>query len=68
MSEHTAEPSTSNEDELAATMTAGYKAPAQRDVNELAQLDADDESLQQWKKSLGIVPGAGLGGSKPSVR
>ena len=65
MSEHTNEAS---QDELASTKTPGFVAPAQRDVNELAQLDADDESLQRWKKSLGIVPGSSAGGAKPSVR
>ncbi|KAI9179615.1 rho GDP dissociation inhibitor [Blastocladiella emersonii ATCC 22665] len=41
-------------DELAPTQTAGYKAPAKKTVEELAQLDQEDESLRKWKESLGI--------------
>ncbi|KAJ3357909.1 hypothetical protein GGF32_000799 [Allomyces javanicus] len=41
-------------DELAPTTTAGYKAPAKKTVEELAQLDQEDESLRKWKESLGI--------------
>ncbi|KAI9221682.1 immunoglobulin E-set [Blastocladiella britannica] len=44
-------------DELAPTMTAGYKAPAKKTVEELAQLDQEDESLRKWKESLGIKGG-----------
>ncbi|KAI9009816.1 immunoglobulin E-set [Gaertneriomyces semiglobifer] len=43
----------SNED-LAATQTPGYKPPEKKTVEELAQLDAQDESLRKWKESLGL--------------
>ncbi|ORZ41622.1 immunoglobulin E-set [Catenaria anguillulae PL171] len=49
-----AAPITQSADELAPTMTAGYKAPAKKTVEELAQLDQEDESLRKWKESLGI--------------
>jgi len=39
----------SNED---PEMTAGYKAPAQKTVAELAELDADDEALVKYKATL----------------
>eukprot|EP00158_Paraphelidium_tribonemae_P000941 Partr_v1_DN23736_c0_g3_i1_m53097 putative Rho GDP dissociation inhibitor (GDI) len=39
-------------DDLAPTMTAGYKAPAQKTMEEMKNLDQDDESLQKWKESL----------------
>ncbi len=32
----------------------------QKTVNEYAELDKEDESLQKWKASLGIVPGQSL--------
>ncbi|RSH88810.1 hypothetical protein EHS25_003038 [Saitozyma podzolica] len=47
-----------HDDELAPTMTEGYKA--KRSVAELAELDKEDESLQRWKQSL---LGAGAGAS-----
>jgi len=40
----------------------GYKSP-----EELANLDAEDESLARWKASLGIVPGASSSESGPKV-
>jgi Rho GDP-dissociation inhibitor len=65
MSHHAQQPT---EDELQATATPGYRPPEARDVSELAQLDSEDQSLNAWKKSLGIVAGGGPGGAKPSVR
>ncbi|KAF7790879.1 hypothetical protein EIP86_001837 [Pleurotus ostreatoroseus] len=47
-----------DEDELAPTMTPGYKPGAEKTVEELAKLDAEDESLARWKASLGIMPGS----------
>ncbi|KAJ3180332.1 hypothetical protein HDU85_004037 [Gaertneriomyces sp. JEL0708] len=47
----------SNED-LAATQTPGYKPPEKKTVEELAQLDAQDESLRKWKESLGLKAAA----------
>ncbi|KAJ3488737.1 hypothetical protein NLI96_g2611 [Meripilus lineatus] len=46
------------EDEFAISNTPGYKLGAKKTVDELANLDAEDESLARWKASLGIVPGA----------
>ncbi|KAF7313685.1 hypothetical protein HMN09_00525100 [Mycena chlorophos] len=43
------------------SMTPGYKPGAQKTAAELANLDAEDESLARWKASLGIVPGASGG-------
>lgn len=40
------------EDDLNPTMTAGYKPPAQKTLEEMRQLDQDDESLKKWKESL----------------
>ncbi|PSR71813.1 hypothetical protein PHLCEN_2v12314 [Hermanssonia centrifuga] len=46
------------EDDFAPSSTPGYKPGGVKNVDELAQLDAEDESLARWKASLGIVPGA----------
>lgn len=43
---------------LTKNTRAGYKVGAKKTVAELAQIDAEDESLARWKASLGIVPGA----------
>ncbi|TNY23567.1 E set domain-containing protein [Rhodotorula diobovata] len=71
---HAQEPSSVPEDDLAPTQTAGYKVGQQKTIDELAQLDAEDESLARWKASLGIGAGAGAGagpssssGSGPNV-
>lgn len=39
--------------------TPGYKAPAQKTLDEIQQLDADDESLVRYKQLLlgGTTPG-----------
>ena len=41
--------------------TPGYKAPAQKSVDEIKSLDADDESLVKYKETLlaGVDPAAG---------
>ena len=41
--------------------TPGYKAPAQKSLNEIQNLDADDESLVKYKQTLlaGVDPNAG---------
>lgn len=57
------------DEELRPTQTQGYKVGEQKTVDELANLDANDESLNRWKASLGIGAGAGAGDpSKPRVR
>jgi len=51
---------TDNGDDLAPEETPGYKAPTMKKVDEIQQLDADDESLQKYKRTLlegaGVVP------------
>ncbi|KAH3664438.1 hypothetical protein WICMUC_005823 [Wickerhamomyces mucosus] len=37
-----------------------YKPSAKKTVDEYAKLDAEDESLQKWKKSLGLLGGEAL--------
>lgn len=56
------------DDELRPTQTQGYKVGEKKTLEEYSQLDANDESLQRWKASLGIADGAGAGGDKPKVR
>ncbi|GAA6022926.1 hypothetical protein JCM11491_006631 [Sporobolomyces phaffii] len=55
---HAAEPSSINEADLAPSETAGYKIGEKKTLNEYNELDKDDESLQKWKASLGLGPGA----------
>ncbi|RCI03687.1 hypothetical protein CU098_000681, partial [Rhizopus stolonifer] len=47
MSEH-------HEDELAPTQTTGYKPGEKKSLQEYQTLDAEDESLNKWKESLGL--------------
>lgn len=56
----------STEDELAASSTPGYRPGQARDLDELARLDAQDESLNKWKASLGVTAG-GAGGIQSKV-
>ncbi|KAK6495453.1 hypothetical protein TWF481_003471 [Arthrobotrys musiformis] len=46
-------------DELAAAGTEGYKVGEKKTLDEYKNLDAEDESLNKWKASLGL--GAGIG-------
>ncbi|KAF9451617.1 E set domain-containing protein [Macrolepiota fuliginosa MF-IS2] len=55
------------ESELKPTTTPGYKPGGSKSPEELARLDAEDESLARWKASLGIVPGASGPASGPKV-
>lgn len=66
---HSQDPSVGvGDDELRPTQTQGYKVGEQKTVDELANLDANDESLNRWKASLGISAGAGSGDpSKPKL-
>ncbi|KAI8803387.1 immunoglobulin E-set [Cladochytrium replicatum] len=43
-----------DQDDLNPTFTSGYRPGAKKSAAELAQLDAQDESLQKWKASLGL--------------
>ena len=51
----------SNNEDLAADTTAGYKAGTKLTLDQYENLDKEDESLARWKASLGI----GSGTSKP---
>ncbi|KAI0772679.1 immunoglobulin E-set [Irpex lacteus] len=55
------------DDDLAPTTTPGYKPTAVKSVDEYTQLDANDESLNRWKASLGIVPGASAPATGPKL-
>jgi Rho GDP-dissociation inhibitor len=46
----------SHHDDLTAE-DDNYKPGAKKTLDEYAQLDAEDESLQKWKKSLGLLGG-----------
>lgn len=60
--------SADDQGDLQPTSTPGYKLTAAKSPEELAKLDAEDESLARWKASLGIVPGVTSGDtSKPKV-
>ncbi|QRV91275.1 Rho GDP-dissociation inhibitor [Ceratobasidium sp. AG-Ba] len=59
-------PQDDHEDDLAPTTTAGYKVGQNKTVDEYAQLDANDESLNRWKASLGINAAGAPGASGPS--
>jgi len=53
-------------DELKPTFAEGFKLGDKKTAEELAQLDANDESLARWKASLGIV-GAPVDTTGPKV-
>ncbi|KAL9128683.1 MAG: hypothetical protein Q9217_002676 [Psora testacea] len=44
----------SQDDDLQASKTEGYKIGEKKTVEEYAKLDQNDESLNRWKASLGI--------------
>ncbi|GAA5871459.1 hypothetical protein JCM8547_001348 [Rhodosporidiobolus lusitaniae] len=67
MSGHAVEPSTVPEDDLAPTETAGYKVGERKDLDEYAKLDAEDESLNKWKASLGLGAGVGAKANGPNI-
>ncbi len=46
------------EEDFAPSQTTGYKVGEKKTLEELAQLDAQDESLRKWKESLGLKAGA----------
>lgn len=47
------------EDDLAPTQTTGYKPGEKKSLQEYQTLDAQDESLNKWKESLGLNKSAG---------
>jgi len=57
-----------HEDDFAPSTAEGYKVGKPATVDHLANLDAEDESLNRWKASLGITPGAtGAAATGPKV-
>ncbi|CAG8835717.1 5019_t:CDS:1, partial [Racocetra persica] len=46
--------STTDQDELAPSQTPGYKVGEKKTLDEYANLDSTDESLNRWKASLGL--------------
>lgn len=56
-------PMPEEEEDLAPTVTAGYKPGEKKTMEELATLDAADESLKKWKKSLGVGEAKGAADS-----
>ncbi|KAJ3575151.1 hypothetical protein NP233_g1287 [Leucocoprinus birnbaumii] len=56
-----------SEADLLPTATPGYKPSGSSRPDELAKLDAQDESLNRWKASLGIVPGASAANTGPKL-
>lgn len=42
------------DDDFAPTQTAGYKPGEKKTMEEYRNLDAQDESLNKWKESLGL--------------
>ncbi|CDH51697.1 rho-gdp dissociation inhibitor [Lichtheimia corymbifera JMRC:FSU:9682] len=51
------------DDDFAPTQTAGYKPGEKKTMEEYQNLDAQDESLNKWKESLGLKAGASVGPS-----
>ncbi|PGH28829.1 rho GDP-dissociation inhibitor [[Emmonsia] crescens] len=49
-----------HEDDLAASKTAGFKVGEKKTLEEYQQLDANDESLNRWKASLGLGTGTSI--------
>ncbi|KAJ1669663.1 rho GDP dissociation inhibitor, partial [Coemansia sp. RSA 25] len=41
-------------DELIPTQTENYKISERKNIEELQNLDANDESLNKWKATLGL--------------
>ncbi|KXN86381.1 Rho GDP-dissociation inhibitor, partial [Leucoagaricus sp. SymC.cos] len=55
------------EADLKPTTTPGYNPGGSKSPEELAKLDAEDESLARWKASLGITPGSTTFGNGPKA-
>lgn len=53
---------------MVPSQTAGYKVTELKSVDEYKNLDANDESLNRWKASLGLGVAAVAAGSGPKVR
>ncbi|GAA5999872.1 hypothetical protein JCM10207_005950 [Rhodosporidiobolus poonsookiae] len=70
MSGHAQEPTSSvGDDDLVPTETAGYKVGEAKTLDEYAKLDAEDESLNKWKASLGLgTKEGGTAGAGPAIQ
>lgn len=47
------------DDDLAPTQTTGYKPGEKKTLEDYQTLDAQDESLNKWKESLGLNKSSG---------
>ncbi|KAI7852416.1 immunoglobulin E-set [Circinella umbellata] len=47
-----------HDEDFSPSQTAGYKVGEKKTMEEYQQLDAQDESLNKWKESLGLKGGA----------
>ncbi|KAK6363801.1 hypothetical protein TWF730_001211 [Orbilia blumenaviensis] len=56
------------DDELAASATEGYKVGEKKTLDEYKNLDAEDESLNKWKASLGLSGAGGAAGDPSDPR
>ncbi|KKK22992.1 rho-gdp dissociation inhibitor, partial [Aspergillus ochraceoroseus] len=50
-----------NTDDLVASKTEGFRIGEKKTISEYTQLDANDESLNRWKASLGLNAGEPIG-------
>ncbi|KAE8146393.1 immunoglobulin E-set [Aspergillus avenaceus] len=50
-----------HEDDLVASKTEGFKVGEKKTIEQYAQLDSHDESLNRWKASLGLNTGTPIG-------
>ena len=46
-----------HDEDFSPSQTAGYKVGEKKTMEEYQQLDAQDESLNKWKESLGLKDG-----------
>ncbi|KAI8973247.1 hypothetical protein BDF20DRAFT_823605 [Mycotypha africana] len=56
------------DDDLTPTQTSGYKPGEKKSIAEYQNLDAQDESLNKWKASLGLNKSANYTGPKDDPR
>ncbi|CAG8493676.1 1814_t:CDS:2 [Acaulospora colombiana] len=50
-----------DDDDFAPSQTTGYKVGEKKSIDEYKMLDANDESLNKWKESLGLNKVSGKG-------
>ncbi|GJJ07737.1 hypothetical protein Clacol_001942 [Clathrus columnatus] len=56
-----------DQDDLAPTQTTGYKVGQLKSVEDYKNLDANDESLNRWKASLGLDKAAATENNGPKI-